>query len=87
MTAKHQDILTTEQAAAYVGLPSEKAFRDFAAARGVRPLPWGRGLWHRRHLDEVVDQAAAGDPDTLPASAKPRGRFGHGRETNLKNAV
>lgn len=52
---RHPDLLTGEEAAAYLGIARlDQLPDDFKP----RPLPYNSRLYHRRALDEIIDRAA-----------------------------
>lgn len=76
---RHPDVYTAAEAAAYLGLESERSLESLRDKWGLRPLPFGRGLYHRRDLDAVVE-AAMGQAREQAAGRAGRGR---GKDTML----
>lgn len=72
----HPDILTDEQAAAYLLLPSPNSMRTIRANYRIEPLDLpGERKWHRADLNYVIEQARA-----VNRQAAKRGR---GKDTKL----
>ena len=77
---RHPDIFNTEEAAQYLGLKSERSLESLREKWGLRPLPLGRGLYHRDDLDAVVERARGGQANHGKA-----GRPGKGAELKLNH--
>lgn len=67
---RHPDLFTAEEAIEYLRLDSIRSLDTLRENWGLRPIGLGKaGLYHRRHLDELVEKAAGGirkadDPPT-----------------------
>lgn len=75
---RHPDLFTAEEAAAYLRLASERSLETLREQWGLRPLPIGRGLYHRRDLDQVVERALTGQQSIKGMAG------GQGTRTRLK---
>jgi len=60
MTDRHPDLLTTEEAEAYVRL-GKGGIKTLRTRWGLRPSPLGKGLYHRADLDAIVRMAHTGE--------------------------
>lgn len=52
---RHPDLLETEQAAAYMGVGR---LTDLPDEFRPAPVPYKRGLYHRKTLDDLIERAA-----------------------------
>ena len=65
---RDEDTLTAEEVKQIARVADLHSFRQ---ATGLRPLPYGKGLYSRKHLDTVMQQARDRVAPTPMAAAEP----------------